>query len=173
MTDSRELITFTSGDRAFNMRAVAVILHNEQVLIHRAVNEDFWTLPGGRVELGEPAAETIRREMQEELEVGVEVVRLLWLVENFFEYAGKRWHEVAFYYEVTLPPGCPLYESTEPFSGTEEYFLDAPGGLELIFQWHPVAGLENVYLLPSFLRTGLRSLPEHMQCIVHEDEPIS
>jgi ADP-ribose pyrophosphatase YjhB (NUDIX family) len=173
MPDSRELITFTSGDRAFNMRAAAVILHNGQVLIHRAVDEDFWTLPGGRVELGEPAAETIRREMQEELEVGVEVVRLLWLVENFFVYEGKRWHEVAFYYEVTLPPGCPLYEATEPFSRTEEYYLGEPGGVELIFQWHPIAGLENVYLLPSFLRTGLRSLPEHTQYIVHVDADIS
>jgi ADP-ribose pyrophosphatase YjhB (NUDIX family) len=173
MPDSRELITFTSGDRAFNMRAVAVILHDGRALIHHAAHEDFWTLPGGRVEMGEPAATALAREMNEELGVEVEVGRLIWLVENFFEYAGKRWHEIAFYFEVTLPPGCPLYEAAEPFSRVEEYYLDEPGGLELIFQWHPVADLENVYLLPSFLRTGLRTLPEHTQCIVHEDEPVS
>ena len=169
MDDTRTPITFSTGGRAFNLRAVGVIVHQGRVLIHRAVNEDFWTLPGGRVELGEPAAETLRREMQEELGIEVEVGRLLWLVENFFEYSYKRWHEIAFYFEVTLPPGCPLAEATEPFTGTEDFYLGAPDGLELIFQWHPVADLESIRLLPSFLRTGLLSLPEQTRYIVHED----
>ena len=169
MHDSRSPITFTTGDRAFNLRAVAVIVHDGRVLIHRTATEDVWTLPGGRVEMGEPAAGTLRREMQEEIGVEVEVGRLLWLVENFFEFAGKRWHEIAFYYEVLLPSDCPLYDATEPFSGTEDYYLDEPGTLELIFQWHPVDDLESVYLLPSFLRTALISPPEHTQYLVHED----
>jgi ADP-ribose pyrophosphatase YjhB (NUDIX family) len=150
-----------------------VIVHGGRALIHRAGYEDFWTLPGGRVELGEPAADTLRREMQEEIGVEVEVGRLLWLIENFFVYEGKRWHEIAFYFEVALPPGCPILEATEPFTGTEDYYPGSPEGLELIFQWHSVADLENVYLLPSLLRTGLRSLPEQTQYVVHEDEHIS
>ncbi|HET9494159.1 MAG TPA: NUDIX domain-containing protein [Chloroflexia bacterium] len=173
MPDDRSPITFTTGDRAFNLRAVAVIVHNGRALLHRAVVDDFWALPGGRVELGEAAADTLRREMREEIGEEVEVGRLLWLVENFFEYMGKRWHEIAFYFEVRLPPGCPLYEATEPFSGMEDFYPEGSGGIELIFQWHSVDGLESVYLLPSFLRTGLRSLPEQTQYIVHEDERIS
>jgi ADP-ribose pyrophosphatase YjhB (NUDIX family) len=169
MAESREIISLASGDRAFNLRVAAVILHNGNVLIHRAAHEDFWTLPGGRIELGEPAAAALAREMQEELEVEVEVGRLLWLVENFFEYAGKRWHEIAFYFEVALPADYPLYDATEPFTGTEDFYLDDGTPLQLIFQWHPVADLENVLLLPSFLRTALGSPPEHTHCIVHED----
>jgi ADP-ribose pyrophosphatase YjhB (NUDIX family) len=169
MAESREIISLASGDRAFNLRVAAVILHNGNVLIHRAAHEDFWTLPGGRIEMGEPAAAALAREMQEELQVEVEVGRLLWLVENFFEYAGKRWHEIAFYFEVALPVGCPLYDAAEPFTGTEDFYLDDGTPLQLIFQWHPVADLENVLLLPSFLRTALGSPPEHTHCIVHED----
>jgi ADP-ribose pyrophosphatase YjhB (NUDIX family) len=169
MPDDPTPITFTAGDRAFNLRAVAVIVHNGRALLHRAVIDDFWALPGGRVELGEPASDTLRREMLEEIGVEVEVGRLLWLAEHFFEYMGKRWHVVAFYFDVTLPPGCPLLAATEPFTGTEDYYLEESGSLELIFQWQPVADLENVHLLPSFLRTGLRSLPEQTQYIVHED----
>jgi hypothetical protein len=32
-----------------------------------------------------------------------------------------------------------------------------------------VDDLEDIHLLPSFLRTGLRSLPEQTRYIVHED----
>lgn len=49
------MVTFEQGDRRFNLRAVAVILDMEQrrVVIHRASHKDFWTLPGGRVEMGD------------------------------------------------------------------------------------------------------------------------
>ena len=61
--DERVMITFEHGDRRFNLRAVGVILDREgqRMLIHRASHEDFWTLPGGRVEMGESAAEALVR----------------------------------------------------------------------------------------------------------------
>ena len=89
------MITLAHGDYSFNYRIVGVALHDGHVLLHRGESEDFWTLPGGRAELGEPAEETLRREMREELGVEVEVERLLWVVENFFSYQGRSWHELA------------------------------------------------------------------------------
>jgi ADP-ribose pyrophosphatase YjhB (NUDIX family) len=61
------MIRFNEGNRRFNYRVVGVAIHNESVLLHRAGDEPFWTLPGGRAEHGESAAETITREMLEEL----------------------------------------------------------------------------------------------------------
>ena len=82
---------------------VGVAIHDGSVLLHRADHESFWTLPGGRVEHGETAEQTVKREMQEELETDVDVVRLLWLVENFFEYDGRRYHEIALYFLIRFP----------------------------------------------------------------------
>ena len=80
------MIRFDQGNRRFNYRIVGVAIHDDAVLLHRADHESFWTLPGGRAEHGETAEETIQREMREELETDVHVDRLLWIVENFFEY---------------------------------------------------------------------------------------
>ena len=162
------MITLAHGDYSFNYRIVGVALHDGHVLLHHGESEDFWTLPGGRAELGELAEETLRREMREELGVEVEVERLLWVVENFFTYLGRSWHELAFYFAMTLPHDSPLYRRDEPFFGQEEF--PAPtSGMTLIFQWHPVEGLDSVNLLPSFLRTGLMSPPKHTVHIVHTD----
>ena len=47
----------------FNFRAAAVIVDDGSALLHRATYEDFWSLPGGRVEVGEPSAATVAREL--------------------------------------------------------------------------------------------------------------
>src|SRR5207249_776416 len=137
----------------FNLRVVGIILNADRVLLHRAENDDFWTLPGGRCELLESAKDTIQREMREELSVDVRVERLVWVVENFFEYDDKRYHELAFYFLITPPPSSPLYERNELFLGHED-------GIKLIFQWYTLDDLEGLALYPSFLRQSLKSLPD-------------
>ncbi|MGO7859747.1 NUDIX domain-containing protein, partial [Rhizobium ruizarguesonis] len=47
------------------------------VLVHRAVHEPFWTVPGGRAEIGETSEETLKREMVEELGVEVTVHQII------------------------------------------------------------------------------------------------
>jgi 8-oxo-dGTP pyrophosphatase MutT (NUDIX family) len=112
------VIRFDDGGRRFNYRIVGVAIHDGLVLLHRAGDEPFWTLPGGRAEMGEAAEQTIRREIREELSTDVEVLRLLWLVENFFDYDGVSYHELALYFLIRFPPdSAPLtqnaFESTD------------------------------------------------------------
>lgn len=158
-----EMITLTRDHARFSCRVVGVAIEEGRVLLHRALRDDFWALPGGRAELLEPAAATLRREMQEELGIDVEVVRLLWLVENFFEYEGMDIHELGFYFLMQLPPDWPLRTVDGPFAGEE-------GHLPLEFRWFPVADLPGMVVYPSFLRTGLQALPATIQHVVHRDE---
>lgn len=154
------MIMFEQGRARFNYRAAAVILSGDQVLLHRAEQDDFWSLPGGRVALLEPAEQALVREMREELETEVEVERLLWVVENFYEYDGKDCHEIALYFLTAFPEGSPIYGKAKPFPGDEE-------GLRLVFQWHELDALEDLRLYPVFLKRTLKALPPHPQHIVH------
>ena len=81
------MISFIVDGVRFNFRAAAVIVDDGYVLLHRAAHEDFWSLPGGRVEAGEASAATVARELTEELGPACDarVGRLLWVVENFFD----------------------------------------------------------------------------------------
>jgi len=159
------MIRFDAGDKCFNFRVVGVAVHESSVLLHQAEGDTFWSLPGGRAELGETAEATLRREMMEELGVEVEVVRLLWLVENFFTYAEKHYHEIALYFLMQFPDGCKYLEQSS-FVGQEEE------GIKLSFQWFPQQPeiLSELPLLPSFLQTAIQKLPEAMQHVVHHDE---
>jgi 8-oxo-dGTP pyrophosphatase MutT (NUDIX family) len=145
----------------FNYRIVGVCIDAGRVLVHQAPGDPFWTLPGGRAELGESASQTLAREMQEELGLGVTVGRPLWLVENFFELDGRRYHEIALYFSMTLPEDAALLRATEPFSGREADTL-------LWFRWVEIdpAILAALPLLPALLHTRLVAPPVALEHLV-------
>lgn len=153
---------FEPGGR-FSYRIAAVCIHDDHVLLHRAEYENHWSLPGGRAELLETSAATIQREMQEELGVVVEVQRLLWVVENFFTFDARRFHELGLYYLVALPADSPYLTKTTLHAGVEADLA------RLIFKWFALADLSDVKLVPSFLRSGLGRLPTTVEHIVHAD----
>ena len=157
------MINFRRGDVEFNYRVAAVILRGDEVLLQRIGDAEWWCLPGGRVDELESGLDALRREVIEE--IGLEPVpqRLLWVVENFFVHKGIRYHEASLYFLATLPDGCEPYAAREPWTTAE---LD---GTPLLFQWRPLATLESVNLVPSFLRAGLRDLPEGIEYLVHRD----
>ncbi len=78
------MITFDADRARFNYRIVAIIRHDDHVLLCQEEGQDFWFMPGGRAELLEPSTETVVREIREELGVEAHVERLVWIVENFF-----------------------------------------------------------------------------------------
>lgn len=156
------MITFEEGKVRFNYRVVGIALNGNRVLIHRAEKDDFWSLPGGRVKLLETSKDTLKREMREELGVEIHVERLIWIVENFFEYEDKSYHELALYFLMTFPHDSHLYGKSEPFVGGEE-------GIKLIFKWHQLDELEKISLYPAFLQKALKSIPEVTEHIVHTD----
>ena len=156
------MITFERDDVRFTYRVAGVALHNGRVLLQQDPKEGLWILPGGRAELLEPAAEGLRREMMEELATEVAVVRLLWVVENFFDDNGGAHHEVGLYFLMTFPDSSPLYRETGPIEAREE-------GVKLVCWWQPLEELDGVDLKPSFLVDALRAIPESTQHVVHRD----
>lgn len=87
--------------------------------------------------------------MREELSTEVEVLRLLWFIENFFEYDSLSYHEVALYFLIRFPPDSKRM--------VQNVFEVSDGPTTLRFRWFPLEGetLANLPLLPSFLALGL------------------
>jgi 8-oxo-dGTP diphosphatase len=76
----------------------AVIVKDGKVLIIKRANDPFkgqWSIPGGRVELGESLAEAVRREMREETGLDVTVGPVLEVFERVERQDdGVRYHFV-------------------------------------------------------------------------------
>lgn len=95
MTEKTDL-TLNVGDYVLNVRATAVIIHDGKILIHHNKIDKHYVLIGGRVKIGEDSATTIKREIEEELGMAVEVKVYLATIENFFEMDSKKFHEYMF-----------------------------------------------------------------------------
>lgn len=159
------MISFDGEGARFNYRVAGIAVEDGRVLVGRADWEDFWYLPGGRVEMREAARESLAREMREELGLRAEIGRLVWVIENFFEFEGTPFHEIGLYFDVSLPDGAPGVRA-------DEFERRDDGGELLIFRWVPVNGLGSIRVLPSFLVDGLREMPgETAHVVCRDDEP--
>lgn len=156
------MLHFGTDSHKFLYRVAGVAVIDGRVLVQQFEDETFWLMPGGRVEMGEPAEEALLREMREELGCEVTAGRLLWVIDNHFTHKGVVNHELGLYFAIELPDGC-MQASGEPWTGAE---LD---GMKLYFRWQAVERLGELDLVPACLIERLGDLPEHTTYVVHRD----
>jgi len=97
-------------------QALALIRRGDRILVERCYDrvkdEWFCRLLGGTVEFGELAAETVRRELVEELGAEADVGALVATIENIFTFEGSPGHEICLVYDTSLLDAR-LYELEE------------------------------------------------------------
>ncbi len=128
-------------------RACAIIRHGSLILLNHYGGDNFWALPGGAIEAAEFSTDGLVREMEEELGVAVGLGRLIWVIENLFEYRDTHFTEYGFYYEVTWPPEISTVEGE--FAGQEA---------DQFFRWVSAAEVVALDFRPSGLRLPLLAL---------------
>jgi ADP-ribose pyrophosphatase YjhB (NUDIX family) len=143
----------------FQPRVAAVCVWKDRVLLQGAIDGAFWVLPGGRLQPLELTADALIRTMRWEIGQEVTVGRLLWVMEYIAPIAGRPVHELGFYYAIDLPEDCSFRDVTRDHAGVER-------GHDLVLRWLPVDALPDVPLVPDFLRTAIRQLPDSPQHIV-------
>ncbi|MDR7073988.1 NUDIX hydrolase [Fictibacillus barbaricus] len=141
-------VVFHVEHEVFNYHAAGVLINNGYVLIHRSKRETHWSLPGGRVKLGEDAKSSLRREIMEELALEAEVKEHLWTVENFFTYNQKKIHEIGIYFKVDTHQLLPLHNG-------EEFTVEEAE--RLVFKWVPLEDLKDYELNPAVVKNKLMS----------------
>lgn len=154
------MISFDAKNHRFNLRAAAVFLQENAILLHRLEGDAIWALPGGRVDPGEEAAAAVVREMMEEVGEVVDCGELLYVVENFFEHQSKPNHEIGLYFLAHLSSESPLQSTAHSHFGIE-------GSRRLEFRWFQLSELAAVNLHPSFLRAALSKSPLVFKHVVH------
>jgi 8-oxo-dGTP pyrophosphatase MutT (NUDIX family) len=153
------MISIDFNGTRFNYRVAGVMLRGNKVLLHKEGRDLRWYLPGGRCELMETSADTLAREFMEEANATVEVKRLLWVIENFYEAHGEQSHELGLYYLVESSD----IDTSEEFEGIEI------NGNTLYFRWFDIDKLEDVNVLPPMLKTALKNLSNDVRHFVNKE----
>ncbi|WP_353644164.1 hypothetical protein [Mesorhizobium sp. WSM2239] len=98
--------------------------------------------------------------------LAVEVGRLFFVIENFFVYRGRDYHELLFIHQMTLPAGFPRTRD-------QTVHLLREGNNELEFRWLMANedNLSRIGLLPAFLRRQIAALPSGTEHIVWREKP--
>jgi 8-oxo-dGTP pyrophosphatase MutT (NUDIX family) len=86
--------------------AICVFRNNHRILVAEGFDpikqQTFYRPLGGGIEFGETSADTVRRELKEELNAEVGEVRYLGTLENIFVFNGVPGHEIVQVYDGAL-----------------------------------------------------------------------
>lgn len=149
------MIDIKEDNNKFNYRVVGVLIDGDKVLMQKRKNDRFWALPGGRGEMMEISKDTIKREYKEELKITIDVGRLLWVAENFFNFNNTNIHEISFYYLVSLQRD-EFITKLDEFNGIEE-------GKDIIFKWFDLSSIKDAPIKPKFLNEELLNIDESIK----------
>ena len=149
-------ISYTTGTDKFNYRVASVIISNEKILVMKDERSPYFYLPGGRVQMGETAEHAILRELDEELHIkNPEIVRPLWLVQNYFtEDVDKlNYHEICIYFLMDISK-TDLLNKGDRFTLYEGRHIHN-------FEWLSFDDLQTSYFYPGFLKKEIYNLPDY------------
>ena len=127
----------------FKLRVSAILIKNGKILVHEGKKFKGFCFPGGHVELGETTSEAIKREMQEELNIEVNIADIFCINENIYtNNLNTVCQEINYYYKVEL-----LFDvlPDEPFEIIE---LDKGIEKKHKFHWIPITELVESNLQP-------------------------
>ena len=162
MDSSSKMVYFKNDTSCFNLRSACVCKKDEKILLFNFEEEGFWTLPGGRCNMHETSSDAAIREFQEEIGEIVTTTRLLWVIENFFEFKSRSFHELLFVYLVELPKDSKIINQDE--------FFAHEGDRKMLCRFIHPKDFKNYKILPYIFPEILSDIPKTTQHIIHRDK---
>lgn len=148
------------GDGVLNIRVGAIIVKDGKVLMCGNPDIDYYYSVGGRIKFGETAEQAVVREVFEETGITLEVDRLGFIHENYYDGSvfkqNKPVYEIAFYFYMKVPDDFDPTASGVTESGHEEFL-----------QWIPIGS--NVKAFPDFFKTELKNPERGVKHFVTKD----
>lgn len=144
------VITIKDENNRFGARVSGIIYNKDKtkIFMQRQGNHDFYMFPGGRIELHEDSHSAIKRELKEELNIE-EDDKLSYIGESFIDFPNLKYHEIGFFYKLTIDEN--KYEYYD-----EEYdSLDLTEGKSK-YKWIKIEELDKYKINPEIMKEKLK-----------------
>lgn len=151
-------ILFDHGNARFSCRMSALIVQNGRILLQCPVGTQEYAFIGGHTAFGETSAETLRREIREELHTDAVIGRLAAAGEVFIDWgrcpdsSARHCHQIGLYFMATVD------EAQLP-AGDCFFGFDEAGGerFDLQYHWVPLSDLSRLTIYPPEVAAHLLS----------------
>jgi len=146
-------LTIAYDDCMINIRVAAIIRKDDSVLLGKSCNDDFWSLPGGRVKTMEPLKVAIARELQEEIGEHFCLQESYLFSENFFTLKDKNFHEYCTYFNAVW---------------TSDHQVDFLADKDK-FKWFGIHELSDISIKPLFIIPYLQNQMTNNSFVFHNE----
>lgn len=150
-------ISVMINDVLLNCRVCAIIKYKDKYLMHKDDNDDFWICVGGRIKTLENSKDALIRECKEELGVDLKNIKFITLIENFFTYDNRKFHEYNFVYY-----GEADFENDNEFTGLDN---------DMTYKFFTLEELNNLNIKPDLLKGKFDKL-EEFDAIISESKDL-
>jgi 8-oxo-dGTP diphosphatase len=120
--------------------------HGNRVLLCRSVRHNYYYLPGGHIEFGEPARVALARELLEECGLESRIGPLLLTEEQVFTQNNKNRHEINLVFRIDQLGPAPTMPDAVP--SKEDH---------IAFEWVDLAAVTDLPVYPHSTRAWLVS----------------
>ena len=139
-------VYFEKYNYVFNYRVAAVIRKGDKILVQEHKEVSYYSLLGGRCEMGEDSISAVKREIKEETGLDISVNKTLAVIENFFvsSYNNKNYHEMFIAFDASFDDKS-IYD-LEEVNNAEIGLKD-----KVKFVWKSIDELSNSEFKPEVL----------------------
>lgn len=139
----RQDLSLMLGDVKLNIRVGAILEYNGKILVEKNKKVDFGVITGGRIRTLESGKEALIREIGEELNIDLsnENFELKALIENFFRFNNKTYHELYFVYKTELSNDYNIENGFENADNDDSRFY-----------WYTKEEFKKQNILPAILK---------------------
>ena len=131
------------NDYKFKVRVAGIIISDNYLLVE-SYSDVAYTLPGGHIEINETSERAIKRELEEELNINIEIEKFVGLIENFFvNIKNEKTHCLDFFYKCSI--------KIDDYNNFEMDEIDHGIKMHHSYKWIKIDELDKYNLKPNTL----------------------
>ena len=146
-------VGYKNSSGNFSLRAAALVIQDNKLLVAKSRDYDCYYTVGGGIRQDETSDKAVLRECFEETGHHYQIDRLVYVQERFFQLENINHHEVVFFY-LMKDDGFEVVSGVNTDQQKEQLF------------WLPIEELEEINLVPTFLKTALQDIPKEIMRVV-------
>lgn len=146
-------VGYKNSSGNFSLRAAALIIQDNKILVAKNQDYDCYYTVGGGIRQNETSDKAVLRECFEETGHPYQIDRLVYVQERFFQLENINHHEVVFFY-LMKDDGFEVVSGVNTDQQKEQLF------------WLPIEDLEEINLVPTFLKIALQDIPKEIMRVV-------